>query len=110
MRSDHWKGMNEIELKAIKEIQENQKIIKRETAAEEKINNCQFKKNLNIVNYKLMENALLEEMRRKEEAKEYALYLKNQMKQKKQNDHKINEVYQNKVENSYYAQFNTSHR
>ena len=110
VRKDHFKGMTEGEKKAILDAQLAQVEEKRARQAAQQLEEALYARTQHDIQRALQEQARRVDDFKKGQAVKAQEILKKQVADKEQRDKELASLYKNKIHDSYFQQFGTSHR
>ncbi|WIA12984.1 hypothetical protein OEZ85_006596 [Tetradesmus obliquus] len=110
VRKDHWKGMSAAQREAIAQEQLGQVLARRAAAAQAAAEEAAAAAEQHRVHKAVMQQAQAADDFRRKQAAAAAEVLRRQVEEKAARDAQIKETYANKVSDSYFQQFGTSHR
>ncbi|KAF6260758.1 coiled-coil protein associated with protofilament ribbons [Scenedesmus sp. NREL 46B-D3] len=110
VRKDHWKGMSAAQRDAITQEQLGQVLARRAAAAQAAAEEAAAAAEQHSIHKAVMQQAQAAGDFRRKQAAAAAEVLRRQVEEKAARDAQVKETYSNKVSDSYYAQFGTSHR
>ena len=110
VRTDHWKGMNAQQMADIRAVQEEQRQAIAQRRAAERGQDNEYAQYADAVNAKLCVASQEVEMKKREARLQIAQAHRAQMAEKKDRDAALAQLYSNKPDDAFFAQFGTSHR
>lgn len=110
VRKDHWKGMSELEKRAVLEQQLAQMEEKRARKQAQEAQEAAYARTQHAVLKELDEQVRKAEDFRRQQAVRSAGILQQQQQEKQQRQQQMNELYANKIAPEYFMQWGTSHR
>ena len=110
VRKDHFKGMTEAEKKAVLDTQLAQVEEKRARLAAQQLEEALYARSQHDIQRALSEQARRVEDFKKGQAAKAQEVLKKQVGEKEQRDKELSSLYKNKIHDSFFTQFGTSHR
>lgn len=110
VRVDHWKGMSDVEHRAIIEQQLKQQQELKARRQDEIRKESQWAQTFCMTDKAIKEQQRQVDNFRRQQEQDRLAFLKRQAEEKRARDKTLNEVYANAVSPGYFSQFGTSHR